>query len=719
MSDLNIELILKLVDKATAPARKAMQAIERIGGQGMMRHAQTVTRGARMMKSGLGDVGTAARRGSTMMVAYTGAVTALGLALLGPSRQFEKFQTILTTTEGSAEAAKAAMGWVEEFAVKTPYELDGVMDAFVKLRAYGLDPTNGLLQTLGDTSAAMGKPLIQAVEAVADAVTGENERLKEFGIKAAKVGDYIEYAYTLDGQSKTMRALASDRAAIEATLTEIFDAKFAGSMENLSNTFDGMLSNVADHWAKFQRMIMASGAFEFLKGELRALLDLLDEMAADGRLQAMAEVVGDHILAVLRGIKAFGVGAWEVWQELYPWLEATAALLGGWENLAWFAAALLMGKVVLGLVLGFAKLGLGLLLVGKGLFKLTGAARLSAFALRMVGRALLWLGRAALFTPIGLTIAAIAGGAWLIYSNWDGITAWFRDLWADVEDTFGGFGTFLTGVFQRDSDLAVEGVKRSWGGLKNAMLKYYGLISFPLRLVWEGVIKPVMDKLGVTDAIERGWEALKNTFDTVLSAIGGFFSDNWDTSIKPVIDLLIATNPIAAAWEVARAALGPILDAIGAMFSRLGGIVAPVVAALKTAATFDPVGMSPAQSAAMTAGMSRQATDYPYSPHYAGEPITPGGQRALGGPVRAGFLYAINEEGQEFFEPATDGRVVSARTLRAGGAAGGGSFSIGDIHIHATPGQSAEEIARSVMRRIEKKARAAGFALHDGGAYAR
>ena len=97
------------------------------------------------------------------------------------AQSFEKYQTILKTTEGSAQAAEKSMQWISEFAVKTPYELDETTDAFVRLRAYGLDPTNGLLQTLGDTSAAMGKPLMQAVEAIADAITGENERLKKFG----------------------------------------------------------------------------------------------------------------------------------------------------------------------------------------------------------------------------------------------------------------------------------------------------------------------------------------------------------------------------------------------------------------------------------------------------------------------------------------------------------------------------------------------------------
>ena len=92
-------------------------------------------------------------------------------------------------------------------------------------------------------------------------------------------------------------------------------------------------------------------------------------------------------------------------------------------------------------------------------------------------------------------------------------------------------------------------------------------------------------------------------------------------------------------------------------------------------------------------------------------------QRALGGAVRAGFDYAINEEGQEFFRPASDGTVIPARSSR--GAAGADRrVSIGDIHVHAAPGMSAADVARAVRRELERLTSAAGNALHDGGAYA-
>ncbi|WP_254446847.1 tape measure protein, partial [Ruegeria sp. HKCCD8929] len=335
MSRRKAEMVLKLVDKATRPARRFIALQKRMGratelanrvsarssaaakratdmytrSVARLNRAQDTLRAgvrrtnlviaaqtarlrssAAMMYSGVAGFGRAALIAGGIWTAYSGTVSAAGVAMLSPARQFEKFQTVLTTTEGSAQAAKEAMSWVEEFATRTPYELDQVMASFVQLRAYGLDPTNGMLQKLGNASAAMNKPLMQSVEAMADAVTGENERLKELGIKAAKVGKHFEYSYTgRDGTTKIVRALASDRQAIQDAILGIFDEKYGGAMDRLSQTFDGMGSNLLDQWTKFQRMIMGFGVFDWMKSKLKLVLDEINRLEASGELEIWAK----------------------------------------------------------------------------------------------------------------------------------------------------------------------------------------------------------------------------------------------------------------------------------------------------------------------------------------------------------------------------------------------------------------------------------------------
>jgi len=244
----------------------------------------------------------------TAAIAGGAAIAGVGVALTGmmlkTAMAFEQLQTVLVTTEGSEKAAKEAMDWVSSFAQRTPFELEEVTQAFVRMRAYGLDPTNGSLATLGDASAAMGKNVMQGVEMMADAVTGEFERLKEFGIKGNKQGGQATFQFTdKNGIQQTRRVMANDRKAIEKAILDIFSQKYDGAMIRLSGTMGGIISNLQDTFARFQQQVMASGAFEAIKQDLLGILETLNTMSQDGRLAAMAEKVGGALLTIYTLIK--------------------------------------------------------------------------------------------------------------------------------------------------------------------------------------------------------------------------------------------------------------------------------------------------------------------------------------------------------------------------------------------------------------------------------
>lgn len=248
-------------------------------------------------------VGTVMQRGAVVGAGLTGVMYLFKREFVDTAAKFERFQAILETTEGSSDKARKALNWVSEFAAKTPFELEEVTEGFVKLRAYGLDPVNGLMKSLGDASAAMGKPLSQAVEAIADAVTGENERLKEFGIKARKQGQMITYEYTVNGQTMTKRAQASSREQIQATLESIWNDKYAGAMEKRSRTWEGMMSNLSDQWVRFKNLVMQSGVFDAMRDKLENFLIKLDRMAASGELEALAKEFGSNLLGAFKKIE--------------------------------------------------------------------------------------------------------------------------------------------------------------------------------------------------------------------------------------------------------------------------------------------------------------------------------------------------------------------------------------------------------------------------------
>lgn len=192
---------------------------------------------------------------------------------INTASDFEKYGATLETIEGSSTKAKESLKWIGDFAKQTPYELDQVTEAFVQMRAYGLNPTNGSLKSLGDAASAMNKPLIQAVEAMADAMTGENERLKEFGIKASTKGEEIAYNWT-DSSGKAKHIIVKNNSEIiQNTIQAIFNSKYQDAMKNQMSTYGGMISNIKDQWTQFKKDFMDAGLFAYIKAFIKTFTE--------------------------------------------------------------------------------------------------------------------------------------------------------------------------------------------------------------------------------------------------------------------------------------------------------------------------------------------------------------------------------------------------------------------------------------------------------------
>jgi len=237
--------------------------------------------------------------------AALGAATAVGGGLLGAGAaiaskgaQFESLRTSLETVEGSAQKAAASFKLIQEFAAQTPYSVQEATESLIKLKARGLDASLPSLTAYGDTAAAMGKSLNDVIEAVADATTGEFERLKEFGIKAKSEGDKV--SFTFRGTTETVGKNAQD---IEKYLQRVGKVNFAGGMERQSKTLAGQLSTLSDTVSQ-----LADTAFQNGLGD--ALKDIVADMAgasggADDLAKSVGQVLGDAARQAYKGIKDF------------------------------------------------------------------------------------------------------------------------------------------------------------------------------------------------------------------------------------------------------------------------------------------------------------------------------------------------------------------------------------------------------------------------------
>lgn len=169
------------------------------------------------------------------------AIAGVGVAALNAAAQVQTYKASLTTVVGDAQKAGVAFDALAKFAQETPFSLDQAVEGFVKLKALGLTPSEAALTSYGNTAAAMGRDLSQMIEAVADATTGEFERLKEFGIKSKTEGDKVKF--TFQGVTTTVSKNAAD---IEKYLQAIGNTQFAGAMERQTATLSGAWSSLKD-----------------------------------------------------------------------------------------------------------------------------------------------------------------------------------------------------------------------------------------------------------------------------------------------------------------------------------------------------------------------------------------------------------------------------------------------------------------------------------------
>ncbi|WP_417624963.1 tape measure protein [Paremcibacter congregatus] len=266
-------------------------------GEGIVnRFDKNVSRAALSSSTALERVGKTAR--ATIGI-LAGLGVGLGIAEIATgiaqvNAQFQDLQTSLKVATGSASAADKAFEGLRVFAKETPFQLSEVTQAFISLKNLGLDPSMDALRAYGDIASSFnGKSLDDFIQAVADATTGEFERLKEFGIKASSEGDKV--AFTFRGLTTT---IGKNAAEIERYLQDLARNNFGGAMSEKMDNLSGRFSNLKDQIDDLYVPLGESGGIDVMA----AALDLAS--ASVEGLSNNLGVVADTIALV--GIAASG-----------------------------------------------------------------------------------------------------------------------------------------------------------------------------------------------------------------------------------------------------------------------------------------------------------------------------------------------------------------------------------------------------------------------------
>ncbi len=465
--------------------------------------------------------------GDNLFAAGRGAgAVGLGLTaiLAGPLKAAADMESmnvsLRTSFQGNEAAAKDAFDKINRFAAATPYGLEEVMTGFIKLKNMGLDPSEEALQAYGNTASAMGKSLNDMVEAVADAATGEFERLKEFGIKAKSEGDKV--TFTFQGVKTTV---GKNSKEIEQYLKYVGNVKFAGGIEAQSKTAKGMLSTLTDGVVMSAAKI-GTAFLPQVKQMITQVSAVVDRIS--NWVTRNPELTGT-IMKVVAGAAALSFaisGTAFVFGGLFKAIAAVRTLMAAYTTaqIAFTAAQAAGTGITGGMTAAMTALNLAFLL-SPITWIILGIVALVAAGVWMVKN---WDKVSAFFKMLWNNIKNMFSAAWafiknlflnytphgLIIKHWDKIVGFFSGLWDRVKNIFWGFVEWWKSLNERFYQYGAEIIMGVWNGIKSkasALFDYVKEVGSKIKNAFKSVLginspSKVFAEYGVniTDGAKQG-----------------------------------------------------------------------------------------------------------------------------------------------------------------------------------------------------------------------
>ena len=416
----------------------------------------------------------------------------------------EQFRNTLETVLKDPDKARQKLAWASRFANKTPFETEEVVGGMTKLQSYGIEGDRVLkttkrtyLEMIGDMAAGMGKSFDQAIEAVADAKTGELERLKEFGVTKNMVADF--------GKSQGLeifnnKGQIQDMELFNKTLFELMNSRFGGAMEKQSKTFKGGISTIQGalksalaNMAGVNEFgdIVENSPFQILRDRvIIPFSEMLVKFQEDGTFTKWADSLA-NAFSIIIDIGGRVIEFIKEWKEIIiPLISALAGLF-------------VINKIVV--------------LIGALKTALAGLA----------------------FNPIMLAIGAVIFAGVLLYRNWDLIKEKLSNLWQKIKE----FGSNLFNVTKKilffSSPLGLivtigKAIIDNWDLIKQKMgqlwdkIKSFGKFLFDLGKKILMSCTPLGMIIKIGELLINNWDLIKQKATELWGKIKSLFKEGYD-----------------------------------------------------------------------------------------------------------------------------------------------------------------------------------------------
>lgn len=220
-------------------------------------------------KTSTAGLSSALKRLGPILAGLGAGAAVKGIANIG--NEFERLRISLGTLYGGPEGAERAFGEINKFAQTTPFQLEDVTNAFIQLKANGIEPSTDMLTIFGDAASATLQPLesfqamVRITQRAAQGGLGleELEQLSDRGIPVYTILNE-KLGITRDEVAKVGKSAAGAAKVMDA-LNEGLQERFGGLMAAQMDLLSTKTSNLAIAFKQVGDELYQSGIDRILK----------------------------------------------------------------------------------------------------------------------------------------------------------------------------------------------------------------------------------------------------------------------------------------------------------------------------------------------------------------------------------------------------------------------------------------------------------------------
>jgi len=222
-------------------------------------------------------------------------------AAIAANSEFEVFTTQFETLLGSSGAAKKRLEELAQFGIETPFELNEIVEASRILQVFGGDvlATGDNLRTIGDIAAGVNQPF-KDVATWVGRMYDAMQSGRPFGEAASRLQEMGALSGKARAELEKMQKEGASGAELWAKFNELVGSKFAGNMDKLSGTLQGITSNLVD----FKDNLLRKGGedlFAQVKGDAQEFLDIISKKEFSAAAENVSRAFG-KLAAAITGI---------------------------------------------------------------------------------------------------------------------------------------------------------------------------------------------------------------------------------------------------------------------------------------------------------------------------------------------------------------------------------------------------------------------------------